>query len=81
MLLLTNVELDKNFNCSVCGKNFARQATLDRHERSHRGDKPFKCKDCGKTFTDSSELSKSFSLFIFSSITNDSRNAFADSYR
>ncbi|EFE32643.1 C2H2 transcription factor, putative [Trichophyton benhamiae CBS 112371] len=52
----------KNFQCSICGKSFARQATLERHERSHRGDKPYKCKICGKAFTDSSELSK-LSLF------------------
>ena len=52
---------DKNFSCSVCGKAFARQATLDRHERSHRGDKPYTCKHCGKSFTDSSELSMSSS--------------------
>ncbi|KAJ6112759.1 hypothetical protein N7512_008083 [Penicillium capsulatum] len=55
-LTFANLTSDKNFKCSVCGKSFARQATLDRHERSHRGDKPYKCKDCGKTFTDSSEL-------------------------
>lgn len=63
--LLINAELDKNFKCSVCGKTFARQATLDRHERSHRGDKPYKCKDCGKTFTDSSELSMYFLPSLF----------------
>ncbi|KAJ5832426.1 Zinc finger C2H2 [Penicillium riverlandense] len=53
---------NKNFKCSVCGKIFARQTTLDRHERSHRGDKPYKCKHCHKSFTDSSELrcTKSF---------------------
>lgn len=50
----------KNFICSVCGKPFARQATLERHERSHRGEKPFKCSVCGKAFTDSSELSMFF---------------------
>lgn len=57
----TDIFPDKNFSCSVCGKAFARQATLDRHERSHRGDKPYTCKHCGKSFTDSSELSMSSS--------------------
>lgn len=63
-----NHVLDKNFRCSVCAKSFARQATLDRHERSHRGDKPYKCKICAKTFTDSSELSMCCPLVLRSSL-------------
>ena len=56
------LELDKNFKCKVCGKQFARQATLERHARSHRGEKPYRCDVCGKAFTDSSELS-TYSIF------------------
>lgn len=62
-MLISNT--DKNFRCSVCGKSFARQATLERHERSHRGDKPYKCNECGKSFTDSSELSKLLSIYCW----------------
>lgn len=66
----TRTSLDKNFSCSVCGKAFARQATLDRHERSHRGDKPYMCKHCGKSFTDSSELSmSSLSMYLVQLLT------------
>lgn len=74
---LTNqLSIDKNFRCRVCGKSFARQATLDRHERSHRGDKPYKCKDCGKTFTDSSELSMLSSPILFFAELTSFRNTF-----
>lgn len=52
----THITTDKGFKCKTCSKSFARQATLERHERSHQGLKPYKCDTCGKCFTDSSEL-------------------------
>ncbi|XP_068440765.1 zinc finger and SCAN domain-containing protein 31-like isoform X3 [Clinocottus analis] len=40
----------KPFQCSVCGKRFARQRFLSQHMTVHTGEKPFSCSVCDKTF-------------------------------
>ena len=48
------MEKHKKFNCRVCGKNFARSDSLQKHELIHDSNsiQKFPCgiPDCGKTF-------------------------------
>lgn len=37
-------------HCQYCGKEFAKNCLLIRHERIHNGQKPFKCSACDRCF-------------------------------
>lgn len=37
-------------SCQYCGKQFAKNCLLIRHERIHNGQKPFKCDSCDQCF-------------------------------
>lgn len=37
-------------SCQYCGKKFAKNCLLIRHERIHNGEKPFKCDSCNRCF-------------------------------
>jgi KRAB domain-containing zinc finger protein len=51
---------EKPFKCSVCHKDFARNAHLILHSRIHTGEKPYMCSFCGKAFSNSSNMKRHY---------------------
>uniref|UniRef100_A0A182LUX1 C2H2-type domain-containing protein n=1 Tax=Anopheles culicifacies TaxID=139723 RepID=A0A182LUX1_9DIPT len=52
------VETDRNYECTYCGKLFTRSNTLSYHLKVHTGERPFKCKHCAKAFREQYRLMK-----------------------
>ena len=50
------VDKQKRFECSQCGKSFAKNSHIIEHLRIHSGEKPFECSQCGMKFTQKSNL-------------------------
>ncbi|XP_043491609.1 zinc finger protein 2-like isoform X2 [Polistes fuscatus] len=44
------------YPCTVCGKRFLNNRTLETHMRVHTGEKPFKCNICNKSFSQQGNL-------------------------
>lgn len=51
---------EKDFECGVCSRKFAKKFALNRHMLTHTLERPFKCKLCDKAYTQSNDLKAHF---------------------
>ena len=49
-IVLYHTDKPFKYQCSICGKNFKRKATMDEHELTHNA-KEFGCAQCGRKFS------------------------------
>lgn len=62
------------FPCTVCGRLFRRQYTLNVHMRSHTNTCPYTCRYCGKSFRHNVTLHVKSTIFTVSFLNSFSFN-------
>lgn len=48
----------KTYECATCGKGYASNAILEKHQSVHTGEKPYVCRFCDKAFSMKSNLER-----------------------
>ena len=51
LFFLKDMAERRHLECDVCGREFTRQSSVNRHMRTHTGERPYERDVCHKTFT------------------------------